>query len=222
MSEYKVSEIFTSINGEGMKSGELTTFIRFVGCNLSCPYCDTKYALGKNAEYKIMSAIEIYKYIVETGIKNVTLTGGEPLAQKDIEKLIKLLSTDKNIYVEIETNGSKSIKTYRGMYNRPSFTLDYKTPSSQMERFMDLENFNYVTKKDTVKFVCGSLEDLERMKQIVDGYDLIEKTNVFVSPIFGQINPVDIVEFLKKHHLNGVKLQLQIHKIIWNPNERGV
>ena len=85
---------------------------------------------------------------------------------------------------------------------------------------MDLENFNYVTKKDTVKFVCGSLEDLKRMKQIVDGYDLIEKTNVFVSPIFGQINPVDIVEFLKKHHLNGVKLQLQIHKIIWNPKRR--
>ena len=222
MSEYKVSEIFTSINGEGAKSGELTTFIRFVGCNLNCPYCDTKYALGKNAEYKSMSAIEIYKYIVKTGIKNVTLTGGEPLAQKDIEKLIKLLSTDKNIHVEIETNGSKSIKPYRGMYNRPSFTLDYKTPSSKMERFMDLENFNYVTKKDTVKFVCGSLEDLERMKQIIDGYDLIEKTNVFVSPIFGQINPVDIVEFLKKHHLNGVKLQLQIHKIIWNPNERGV
>lgn len=222
MAVYKVSEMFTSINGEGLKSGELTTFIRFVGCNLNCPYCDTRYAIGKNAEYTSMSAIEIYKYIVETGITNVTLTGGEPLIQKDIESLLKFLSTDKNLHVEIETNGSKSIKPYRGMYNRPSFTLDYKTPSSKMERFMDVENFEYVTKKDTVKFVCGSLEDLERMKQIIEGYDLVEKTNVFVSPVFGQIHPVDIVEFVKKHKLNGIKVQLQIHKIIWDPNERGV
>ena len=222
MAEYKISEIFTSINGEGLKSGELTTFIRFVGCNLNCPYCDTRYAIGKDAKYKKMTLLDIYKQVVKTKIKNVTITGGEPLIQKDIDKLLQLLSMDTTLSVEIETNGSKSIKPYLAMSNRPSFTLDYKTPSSKMERFMNLQNFSYVTKKDCVKFVCGSLEDLKQMKQIVLQYELDKKTNVFVSPIFEKIKPVEIVEFLTNNNLNGIKMQLQIHKIIWEPDKRGV
>lgn len=222
MTGYKISEIFTSVNGEGLKSGELTTFIRFVGCNLNCPYCDTRYAIERNAEYKEMSLLDIYKRIVDSKIKNVTITGGEPLIQKGIEKLLQLLSMDKTLSVEIETNGSKRIKPFLAMNNRPSFTLDYKTPSSNMERFMDLQNFEFVDKKDCVKFVCGSLADLEKMEQIVKEYQLDEKTNVFVSPIFDKIKPVEIADYLIKNKLNNIKLQLQIHKIIWEPGKRGV
>ena len=87
---------------------------------------------------------------------------------------------------------------------------------------MNLDNYKYITKKDSIKFVCGTKDDLLKAKYIIDKYDLINKTNVLFSPIFGLIDPKDIVEFMIENNLNDVKLSLQIHKIIWNPDERGV
>lgn len=89
MAEFKVAEIFTSINGEGTKAGQTAVFVRFTGCNLNCSYCDTKWANEPNAEYKLMTDREILSRIKETGIKNVTLTGGEPLLREGIHELLK-------------------------------------------------------------------------------------------------------------------------------------
>jgi 7-carboxy-7-deazaguanine synthase len=100
--------------------------------------------------------------------------------------------------------------------------MDYKLPSSGMERMMALGNFNQLTEKDTVKFVSGSLQDLEKARELIDRYRLTEKTAVFISPIFGEIELETIVDFMKDNQMNGVNMQVQLHKIIWDPNERGV
>ena len=166
--------------------------------------------------------MEILSYIQQTGIKNVTLTGGEPLLQDNIRDLILLLAQDQNISVEIETNGSVSIKEYDSIKNRPSFTLDYKLPYSGMEKWMNYENYDHLSQKDTVKFVVGSMEDLKRAKEVIDTYQLTEKCQVYLSPVYKAIDPMTMVEFMKDHQMNGVRMQIQIHKVIWDPEKRGV
>lgn len=218
---YPVAERFTSINGEGRKAGELAVFIRFRKCNLNCSYCDTKWANTDDCPAEMLSAEQIAGYVYGTGVKNVTLTGGEPLLQENLGELIDILMEQGNS-VEIETNGSISIEELSKRENRPSFTLDYKLPDSGMERAMELGNYNFLRKEDTVKFVSGSISDLETAVKIIEKYELLKRCNVYFSPVFGKIAPADIVEFMRINNLNGVKLQLQLHKFIWNPEERGV
>jgi len=219
---FKVVEKFVSVNGEGRLSGQLAIFIRFAGCNLDCSYCDTKWANEKSVEYTLMNEDEIYEYIKSTGVKNITLTGGEPLLQNGLIELLLILSKDEDLLVEIETNGSISLKEFLEIQNPPRFVMDYKLPTSNMEQKMLVDNFIYLTKKDTVKFVAGSIEDLERAKYLINHNNLINKTNVYISPVFGNIQIAKIVEFMQQFNMNGVTLQVQLHKIIWDPEERGV
>lgn len=218
---FKVVEIFESINGEGMRAGELAVFVRMKGCNLSCNYCDTMWANEADCEFEEMTADRIVERVKKSGIKNVTLTGGEPLLQKDADKLLKLFSDEKDIRVEIETNGSVNLSPFL-KYENTSFTMDYKLPESDMEKYMDLENFKILRKKDTLKFVASSVNDLKKAKDIIEKYDLIDRVNIIFSPVFGKIELTDIVDFLKDNKLNDVRMQLQMHKFIWSPDERGV
>ncbi len=220
---YKIVERFVSINGEGQLTGQLAVFIRFAGCNLECSYCDTRWANDKGASYESMTKEEIYSYIKSTKVKNVTLTGGEPLFQNDIYELIEMLCLDDNLNIEIETNGSVDIKEFKRIKNNPPrFTIDYKLPSSGMEDKMLMDNYESVNISDTMKFVVGGTRDLIRAKSIIDEYRLIDKTRVYFSPVFGQISLEDIVDFMISNAMNGVSLQMQLHKIIWNPDKRGV
>ena len=219
MGRFEVCESFVSINGEGQKAGELALFIRFKGCNLECSWCDTSWANGKGAPFNVMTTDDICKMADEAGVKDITLTGGEPLLQADIGELITRLITSGH-EVEIETNGSVELPT--DLPVRPSFTMDYKLPTSGMESKMRKENFALLEKNDTVKFVCGSQQDLERAAQMIGEYSLLDKCKVYLSPVFGMIEPDEIVEFMKQRKLNGARLQLQLHKFIWEPNKRGV
>ncbi|WP_320165271.1 putative 7-carboxy-7-deazaguanine synthase QueE [uncultured Trichococcus sp.] len=218
----QVVEKFVSINGEGRRCGQLATFIRFAGCNLNCGYCDTAWANDRKVAFDPMTAEEVYAYIKDTQVTNVTLTGGEPLLQQDMRELLELLSQDPELYVEIETNGSVLLSKFSDLENPPSFTMDYKLPSSGMERMMALGNFDLLTEKDTVKFVSGSMADLEKARELINKYKLTEKTSIFISPVFGEIELESIVDFMKDNQMNGVNMQVQLHKIIWDPNERGV
>jgi len=219
---FKVVEKFISINGEGRLCGQLAVFIRFAGCNLNCSYCDTAWANKNNTPFELMTAKDIYDYINATKVRNITLTGGEPLIQEGIIELLQVLSEDKELHVEIETNGSVSLNEFMNIENPPSFTMDYKLPSSGMEQMMCLDNLKNLTNKDTLKFVSGSLEDLQKAKQIIDNFKLINKTNIYISPVFGKIEMDSIVEFMKDNEMNGVNLQIQLHKVIWDPSKRGV
>ncbi len=219
---FNIAEKFISINGEGGKAGQTAVFIRFTGCNLSCSYCDTKWANEENAAYTKMTAEEIVNYIKNTRIKNVTITGGEPLIQKDIKLLLELISGEKELCCEIETNGAVSLKPFSDIKNRPSFTMDYKLPSSGMEKYMLMENFDLLTLNDTVKFVSGNVGDLIRAKDIMDKFELYGRVNLYISPVFGSIEPVEIVKFMTENKMNNVNLQLQMHKIIWDADMKGV
>lgn len=221
MFKYHVAEKFISINGEGRKAGQPAVFIRFKGCNLNCSYCDTLWANADDCPAEIMTSDEILTYIQQAGITNVTLTGGEPLIQNNIYELIDLLC-QSGLDVEIETNGSEDISSYRQMKIMPSFTLDYKLPSSGMEQFMNMKNYDFLTENDTIKFVCGSHEDLNKALEIIEKYNPVKKCAVYLSPVFGKIEPAEIVDFMLEHKMNGINFQLQLHKFIWNPEQRGV
>jgi 7-carboxy-7-deazaguanine synthase len=217
----KVVEQFTSINGEGTRAGELAVFVRFQGCNLRCSYCDTMWANEADCPFVEQSPEEINAAVRSTGVTNVTLTGGEPLLQKEMSRLLELLLADGKLRVEIETNGAVLLAPFCGE-NRPSFTMDYKLPSSGCEQGMKLENFDLLTQEDTIKFVSGSLADLDRARELIQRYDLTRRCHVYLSPVFGSIEPVDMVNYMIEHSMNDVRLQIQMHKVIWDPEKRGV
>lgn len=215
----EVVERFVSINGEGAHAGELAAFIRFKGCNLCCSYCDTSWANEPDAKASPTSVEELVRWVKAVNVRNVTLTGGEPLLQKDIEPLVAAL---KDCRVEIETNGSVPFSRLAEIEHRPVFTMDYKLPGSGMESHMNTANFALLNSHDSVKFVVGSEEDLNRAAEIIDRFRLIDRCHVYFSPVFGKIEPARIVEFMTERNLNGVRIQLQLHKFIWAPDKRGV
>lgn len=217
----KVNEIFKSIDGEGLRTGELTTFIRLAGCNLRCSYCDTCYAL-KNSNGTEMSVDEIVKRAKKYDYRNITLTGGEPLIHKDVDDLISKLC-ENWFYVNIETNGSVPIDKYI-LNKNILITMDYKLTSSGVEKNMNLNNLEKLRANDVLKFVIGK-DDFDKVKQIIEKYRI--KSYIYLSPVFGEIEPFEIVDFMKIMHTQGIdtskmRVQVQLHKIIWNPNERGV
>ena len=219
----KVAEKFISINGEGTRAGELAVFVRFVGCNLRCTYCDTMWANEPGCPFDEMTPAQICDYVRSTGISNVTLTGGEPLLQKRMEELIGLLIRDCGVRVEIETNGAVDLRPFAQIpEGRPTFTMDYKLPSSGCEAQMLAGNFSVLQAQDTVKFVSGSREDLERVAEIIEEYGLLDRCYVYFSPVFGKIEPAEIVDFMLENKLNKARIQIQMHKVIWDPNARGV
>lgn len=218
--EYDVVEHFISINGEGKRAGQLALFIRLKGCNLACGYCDTKWANEACCEAQKMTEGELEGLVLDSKVRNVTITGGEPLCRGNMEVLLKRLSQIPDINIEIETNGSIDLSKYR--FDNVSFTMDYKLPSSGMEDKMHLGNFKLLGREDTVKFVIGDKNDLICAKAVMEKYSLVDKVAIYFSPVFGDISPREIVEFMLDNKLNGVNFQLQLHKYIWDPDKRGV
>jgi 7-carboxy-7-deazaguanine synthase len=222
--KYNIIEKFLSIDGEGPTAGEIAAFIRFGGCNLSCSWCDTAYSIDMSTSGEQLTKEDVYGFIKSTGAVNVTITGGEPLIQEGVEDLIYFLSQDQELFIHIETNGSVPVYEFKRIIPlaNVSFIVDYKLPSSRTESRMDLKNFELLSVKDVCKFVIGSREDLEKAKMIIDRYGLAEKCLVYLSPITSMIEPAEIVEFMKKNRMNRIRLQLQLHKIIWSPDTKGV
>ncbi len=221
MSLYPVAEYFVSINGEGARAGNLAAFIRLRTCNLHCSYCDTRWANSEDALCRYMSTEDLLAWLEETKVRLVTLTGGEPLLNPETADLIDRLG-EAGYEVEVETNGSIDIGPFAALPHRPSFTLDYKCPGSGMEEFMLTENYRFLISSDTVKFVVSSVEDLEKAAEICRTFSLTDRCHVFLSPVFGRIEPREIVEYMAARSWNGIRLQLQLHKYIWPPDQRGV
>jgi len=221
---FNIIEKFLSIDGEGPSSGELATFIRFQGCNLRCSWCDTIYSWDKESTSEILNTEEIYNYIKENGVTNVTLTGGEPLIQENIDELLEILNSNDSLKIHIETNGAVDIEPFKKRHNgnNISYIVDYKLPSSNMTNKMNLNNLKVVDNGDVYKFVVGSTNDLQMAYELISKYELTSKCLVYLSPVSGNIDMEEIVEFMKDKKLNKVRLQAQLHKIIWDKNARGV
>lgn len=212
-----VNEIFSSIEGEGIRTGYPVTFIRLFGCNIHCSYCDTRYSCV-GTDFKKMSIDEIVEKVAQFGNKRVTLTGGEPLIHRDVDSLITTL-WKLGYEINIETNGTVFVGEYTHLDN-VILTVDYKSLSSGQNNKMDFANFQVLREQDVLKFVVATKEDLEDMKQVVTIYN--PNCNIFVSPVFGDIEPVQIVDFIKENNLQNCRVQLQLHKFIWPVNMRGV
>lgn len=217
--KFPVVEIFDSIDGEGITAGCLATFVRLAGCNIRCKYCDTAYALNRS-DGKEMTLSEIVEHVRKIGNTHVTLTGGEPLCHNGAKKLIQAFLDDGR-RVNIETNGTLDISPYTTLHGT-IITMDYKTQSSGMNSMMNLGNILKLRKSDVLKIVCqeSDFEDIERMLKRYR-----PNCEIFLSPIFGAIKPVQLVEFtkyLRDMQICNARVQVQLHKIIWNPDAKGV
>jgi len=245
-----VIEIFASIDGEGSRQGLLTTFLRLHDCNIRCSYCDTTYSYGIDSIFTEMTVAEVADVIESLGNHRITITGGEPLLQEaavvelidelnrrkaetmqdntsgqagstciiDIDKFDKREMLNDSLYdFNIETNGTIIPSFHR---DNVWFTYDYKTPSSLAEESMNVDIFKVATERDLIKFVVGSPEDLDCMRRIIDQYPTAAQ--IYVSPVWGQIEAVLIIDYMKAYNLQNVRFQLQIHKFVWDPDTKGV
>lgn len=222
-----INEIFKSIDGEALRAGQIATFVRTVGCNLRCKFCDSQYTWGVEPTNRKMTPEEIVEECKKLGAYNITFTGGEPLIQPDADELINQLA-DNGFEVSIETDGAVDFTKRDWFINNKEnvwVCADYKCFASGMtDRMLPLETFAKLRPQDVLKFVVGSIEDLDLMKNVVDsirgmGCDC----HVFVSPVFGMIEPKTIVEYLINNNMQyKIHFQVQLHKIVWDPNLRGV
>ena len=211
----KVCEIFTSIQGESTYAGLACTFVRLAGCNLRCVYCDTQYSYEGGIE---MSLEDIVNHVKLVGVNLVEITGGEPLLQeKDTHMLVTHL-LDEGHEVLIETNGSLNIKE---IDRRAVIILDVKTPGSCMSDKMDFSNFDSLRPSDEVKFVICDREDYEWAKNIISTFRLRDRAKLLFSPALGMLAPPQLARWIVEDRLE-VRLNLQMHKYIFGPDEKGV
>lgn len=211
----RVNEIFYSIQGESSRAGERSIFIRLTGCGLRCTYCDTEYAFYEGVDRSIDSVLEeIAKY----DCKLVELTGGEPLEQEGAFTLLAALA-ERGYEVMLETAGHIDISRVDVRVKR---IMDLKTPTSGMQKRNRYENIDHLTTRDEVKFVIGSREDYEWARETVRTYTLSNKVEcVLFSPVFGAVTPLELSSWILEDALP-VRFQVQLHKIIWSPEARGV
>lgn len=203
----KIHEIFYSLQGESSRVGLPTVFVRLTGCPMRCVYCDTAYAFngGNNMEIK-----DILAKVAEFGTSYVTVTGGEPLAQKDCHSLLNALC-DLGYSVSLETGGAMDIGA---VDPRVSVILDIKTPESGEVKNNIWDNLGLLKKSDEVKFVLCSRADYEWAKEVLANYLLADKCSVLFSPVYSQVNPTELAEWVLADKLP-VRMQLQLHKILW-------
>lgn len=222
----KISEIFLSIEGEGIRTGAPAVFIRLFGCNLRCSYCDSMYAVEGN-DFQEMSPEEVFEKVKSFNTHFVTLTGGEPLIHKDVEILLKMLD-DYGFEVNVETNGTQPKPSgFRNIF----CTMDWKSISSGMQPRMKMENIMGLGARDVLKFVIGTEEDLQDAARVIGimeaeyARDSLKLPTFYVSPIFETMKYEDMVNWILSNDVmrrNNVRFQVQLHKVIWDPNARGV
>jgi len=203
----KINEIFFSIQGETSKTGLPTVFIRLTGCPLRCAYCDTEYAFhnGQNISIEnILHTIAAYR------TRHITVTGGEPLAQKACVDLLSLLC-DEGYHVSLETSGAIDIS---GVDQRVCKIIDIKTPGSKEVGKNRFENLKHVLKTDQIKFVICHREDYEWAKNKLKEFQLNERCEILFSPSHEELNATQLADWILEDHLP-VRLQIQLHKYLW-------
>ena len=210
----KINEIYYSVQGESTHSGCPCIFIRLTYCNLRCSYCDTEYAFYDG---KDMEITDIMSEIKRWDCNLVEVTGGEPLFQDECIDLLNEL-VNSNYEVMLETGGSLSISD---VPKKVVKIVDFKCPSSGMVKKNLWSIVDDLQAHDEVKFVIGNREDFDWAKDRITEYSMDKICTLLFSPTFGEINPQQIVEWLLAENLP-VRMQLQLHKMIWSPEEKGV
>jgi len=208
MPELRITEIFFSIQGETNRAGLPTAFIRLTGCPLRCTYCDTAYAFTGG---RSMGVGEILGEVAEFAPRYITVTGGEPLAQKNCLPLLSELC-DAGYQVSLETGGSLDISE---VDQRVMCVVDIKTPASGESEQNRWENLSLLTALDEIKFVLSDEADYQWAKKIMQQYQLTAKCQVLFSPVHGVMNATQLAEWILRDRLP-VRMQVQLHKLLWN------
>lgn len=222
-------EIFETVEGEGLRAGFPTTFVRVFHCNLRCSWCDTTYSYAPAKPVFSATVDEIVQQVKTMPNPAICLTGGEPLIHGiRSEQLISALAQLSFVRdIHIETNGAIDLTPFQALRDQDEnvgkkvrFILDYKLPASGEQERMIESNFPQLTEQDEIKFVIADRPDFERAQEVV--HQLVEKGTSLFSPVWGQLAPDVLVEWILTANLRHVKLNLQIHKYIWHPDRRGV
>ncbi len=233
-----VVEIFQSISGEGISAGNLVSFVRVAGCDLRCSWCDTKYSFPvKGPGVTEMLPEEIVETLQELGSNEIICTGGEPLEENLPKRYLPAYLATYDFTVRIETSGGtplyskKDLDSFDIERDEIIYSMDIKCPGSGMHGKNRFENIPMLQEEDELKFVVANKTDLKYAFEVIDKYkDHLAEQDIALnfSPVFGAIEPVEIVNFLKKNSIyfeeNELwpRLSMQLHKFIWPPHQRGV
>jgi 7-carboxy-7-deazaguanine synthase len=210
----RINEVFFSIQGESTYAGLPCIFVRLTYCNLRCSYCDTEYAFHEG-DWRDFD--DIIREVKSYNCNLVEVTGGEPLLQENVHPFMKRLC-DEGFDVMLETGGHMDISAVDKRVKR---IVDIKCPSSGETEKMFWQNINHINSNDQLKFVVGSREDYEFVKETITKYSLSGKCPLLISPVFGTIDLEQFAGWILEDKL-GVRMQLQMHKYIWPPDQRGV
>ncbi len=211
MAQCRITEIFYSLQGETRTVGLPTVFVRLTGCPLRCGYCDTAYAFHGGEKRDISDIVtEVQSY----NPRYVTVTGGEPLAQKSCLELLSALC-DLDYEVSLETSGAIDISS---VDSRVITVMDLKTPASGEESKNKYDNIQHLKPQDQLKFVICDRNDYEWSCQKVTEYDLVSRCEILFSPIHGELKPADLADWIVEDNLP-VRMQIQIHKYLWGDEQ---
>ena len=209
----RVTEIFFSIQGEGTRTGRPCVFVRFTGCDLRCVYCDTAYAFHGGRD---LTRGEILAEVARFPSKLVLLTGGEPLLQRELPELAaELLAL--GYHVLVETHGQRPLDALPRQVVR---IVDVKTPGSG-EVATDFRYLDRLEPHDEVKFVVCSEDDWRWSLEVVRRHRLEGRVAILVSPVHGAVDPKDVARWILESGVDA-RMSLQLHKIIWGADARGV
>lgn len=203
----RITEIFRSLQGEARTVGYPTVFVRLTGCPLRCVYCDTAYAFS-GGEW--MDTDAIIAKVRALGARFVTVTGGEPLAQKACLVLLDKLC-DLGLEVSLETSGALDISAVNTCVSR---VMDLKTPGSGEQDKNHLQNIELLTRHDQVKFVIGDQKDFDWACQLIAEHNMLDRCEVLVSPVHGRLAAASLAEWVLESGLN-IRFQSQLHKFLW-------
>jgi len=203
----RVNEIFLSLQGETSRVGLPTVFVRLTGCPLRCSYCDTEYAFYNGKNILIASVLNT---VSGYGVQNVTVTGGEPLAQKKCLLLLKLLC-DIGYSVSLETSGAQDLSK---VDIRVIKVMDIKTPGSGEEQKNNWTNLDYLSSQDELKFVLCDEEDYQWAVKTIRNYHLDKICQILFSPVYNKLDPALLAAWVLRDRL-GVRMQIQLHKLLW-------
>ncbi|QYR23524.1 radical SAM protein [Paenibacillus sp. sptzw28] len=218
-------EIFETVEGEGTRAGFPTVFVRLFGCNLRCVWCDTKYSYPPAEAEFTMQIGDIVRQVEEQyRSEHICLTGGEPLlyGERSASLLKALCAIDRVKDVHVETNGAIDLKPFLSEVEseKARYIMDYKLPDSGENEAMLHGNFALLRARDEVKFVIASDRDFDAAVETLRAYPTAALP--LFSPVWETMPPARLVEKMLAGGLSGVKLNMQLHKIIWDPAKRGV
>ncbi|SDO28408.1 7-carboxy-7-deazaguanine synthase [Paenibacillus sp. yr247] len=217
-------EIFETVEGEGTRAGFPTVFVRLFGCNLRCTWCDTKYSYPPAEAENVMTIAEIISKVSSFRSRHICLTGGEPLlyGEKSLALIDALAELEQVDDLHIETNGAIDLALFLERIASPKvrYIMDFKLPDSGEMEQMIVSNLALLREQDELKFVIGSEHDFRTAVEVLEQHPT--KALPMFSPVWETMPPRKLVELMLDAGLSKVKLNMQLHKIIWDPAMRGV